>query len=320
MKLPIIFHPHYDIGLFGLENRHPFDSKKYGKVFRFLQEKQIIVGENYFTPDAKVTDEVLLQVHTPKYLDSLQHSATVAGIAEMHVLRWVPNFLLQWKFLNPMRWATAGSILAADLALEYGWSINLSGGYHHAKAELCSGFCFFADINLAAQKAFAAHPKVKKIMVIDLDAHQGNGFEDTFKDDPRVDTFDMYNGEIYPHDRAAAKYIRWDFPLKHGIGELDYLNTLQKNLPQAVSDSCPDLIIYNAGSDPYEKDALGGMRVSAAGLLVRDETVFRLARQQRIPIMMVLSGGYHRDSASIIGSSINNLWKKGLLQPSGSIA
>lgn len=313
MKLPIIFHPKYDIGLFGLENRHPFDSKKYGKVFRFLQEKGIVVGDNYHQPAAKVDDKTLLQVHSAAYLKSLHQSRVVAAIAEMHILRRVPNCILQAKFLNPMRWATAGTILAADLALQSGWAINLSGGYHHAKRDLCSGFCFFADINLAAQHTFAHHPAVQKIMVIDLDAHQGNGFEDIFGDDPRIDTFDMYNGAIYPNDRAAARYIRWNFPLPNGVGELQYLSTLQNHLPQAIADSRPDLIIYNAGSDPYEKDALGGMRVSAAGILVRDETVFRLARQQQLPIMMVLSGGYHRDSASIIGSSIHNLWKKGLL-------
>jgi histone deacetylase 11 len=312
MKLPIVFHRKYDIGLFGLENRHPFDSKKYGKVFQFLKDKGIIVGDGYHEPTAMVSDKVLLQVHTPAYLRNIHQSGVVAGIAEMQVLRHVPNCILQSKFLNPMRWATAGSILAADLALQHGWAINLSGGYHHAKAERCSGFCFFADINLAANQAFA-NPKVQKIMVIDLDAHQGNGFEDLFGDDPRVDTFDMYNGDIYPRDTAAAKFIRWKFALPNGIGELDYLHTLQKNLPNAIAESKPDLIIYNAGSDPYEKDALGGMHVSAAGIVVRDETVFKLARDQKIPIMMLLSGGYHRDSASIIGSSIHNLWNKEIL-------
>lgn len=320
MKVPIIFHPKYDIGLFGLENRHPFDSKKYGKVFRFLVEKQIIVGDDYYQPEAKADDETLLNVHSPAYLKALRSSSKVAGIAEMQILRWVPNFLLQWKFLNPMRWATAGTILAADLAMEFGWSINLSGGYHHAKRERCSGFCFFADINLAAEHAFSKYPKVKKIMVIDLDAHQGNGFEDLFGDDPRVDTFDMYNGDIYPRDTAAAKFIRWKFALPNHVGELDYLSILQKNLPQAIAESDADLIIYNAGSDPYEKDALGGMHVSAAGIVLRDEVVFREARKLKIPIMMVLSGGYHLDSASIIGSSINNLWKKGLLVMNRSLA
>jgi histone deacetylase 11 len=120
MKLPVIFHPKYDIGLFGLENRHPFDSKKYGKVFQFLKEKGILTDENYHQPEAMVTDKQLLTVHTPAYLRKIHQSSVVAGIAEMQVLRYVPNCILQRNFLNPMRWATAGTILAADLALEHG--------------------------------------------------------------------------------------------------------------------------------------------------------------------------------------------------------
>lgn len=320
MKLPIIFHRKYDIGLFGLENLHPFDSKKYGKVFRFLEEKEIIVGDNYFEPEEKASNETLLVVHTQEYLDSLKQSANVAKIAELGFLKMMPNFILQSNFLNPMRWATAGTILAAELAMEYGWAINLSGGYHHAKSDRSSGFCFFADINLAANHAFEKFPQVKKIMVIDLDAHQGNGFEAIFEKDPMVDVFDMYNGDIYPMDLKAAQYIRWKFPLDNGTGEIDYISILQNNLPKAIAESQPDLIIYNAGTDPYEKDPLGGLRISAAGLVLRDEFVFKQATTKRIPIMMVLSGGYHPDSASIIGSSINNLWNKGLLVGSKTIA
>lgn len=307
MKLPIIFHPKYDIGLFGLENAHPFDSKKYGKVFRFLQEKGILHDHNHHQPTEKASDDVLLRVHTKEYLDSLRQSSTVARIAELGILRRVPNFLLQWKFLNPMRWATAGTLLGVDLALQHGWAINLSGGYHHAKADRSSGFCFFADINLAADRFWTQHKPQGKVMVIDLDAHQGNGFEDIFKREPRVDVFDIYNGDIYPMDLPAAQYIRWKFPLASGTGELTYISTLQKNLPSAIEASKPDLIIYNAGSDPYEKDLLGGLRVSAAGIVLRDQFVFEQARTRKIPILMLLSGGYHRDSASIIASSIVQL-------------
>ena len=114
MKLPIIFHRKYDIGLFGLENLHPFDSKKYGKVFRFLEEKEIIVGDNYFEPEEKASNETLLGVHTQEYLDSLKQSANEAKIAELGFLKMMPNFILQSNFLNPMRWATAGTILAAE--------------------------------------------------------------------------------------------------------------------------------------------------------------------------------------------------------------
>lgn len=320
MKLPIVFHPKYDIGLMGLENLHPFDSKKYGKVLRQLQEEGLLSGDNYYQPDAPADDATLLRVHTPAYLQALQDSSRVAAIAELGLLRNVPNGLLQRHLLDPMRWATAGTILGARLAMDFGWAVNLAGGYHHAKAEHCSGFCFFADINLAVGELFAQFPKVRKVMVVDLDAHQGNGFEDLFQDDPRVDTFDMYNQAIYPGDTAAARFIRYRHPLPDGIGEEAYLALLMRDLPPAIDESAPDFIVFNAGTDPYEKDQLGGMRLTAGGIVDRDEFVWKLARARRIPILMLLSGGYHKDSAGIIARSILNLWKKGHLQPAGSIA
>jgi histone deacetylase 11 len=320
MKLPIVFHPDYDISLFGLENLHPFDSKKYGRVFRQLQAWQIIVGDGYHRPVAMASDDLLLRVHTPDYLDSLRQSSVIARIAEMPILRRIPNFILQSRFLNPMRWATAGSILGAGLAMQHGWAVNLGGGYHHAKSDRSSGFCFFADINLAAQHLFASYSQVRKIMVIDLDAHQGNGFEDIFKEDQRVDTFDLYNGEIYPHDLAAARYIRWKFPVKSGTADQQYLDILHGRLGNAITASAPDFIIYNAGTDPYEWDPLGGLGVTSTGLIHRDAYVFKQARSRRIPILMVLSGGYHADSAGIISSSIHHLWVNGLLVDQNLIA
>lgn len=319
MKLPIVFSPHYDISLFGLENMHPFDSKKYGKVHKELQKIGMLAKGNWFVPEEKASDELLLKAHTPEYLKSLKTSKRVAGIAEMAVLKNIPNFILQWKFLNPMRWATAGTVLGADLALQFGWAINLSGGYHHAKAFHSSGFCFFADINLAAMRFWEQHPD-KKVMVIDLDAHQGNGFEEIFGNEPRVAIFDVYNGDIYPNDQHAAQFIKWKHPIRSKTGTEAYLDLLQTHLPAAIEAWQPDFVIYNAGTDIYHLDPLGALAVSADGIVARDELVFQLCRKQNIPLLMVLSGGYHENSYLLIANSIAQMWKKGLLQPAGSIA
>jgi histone deacetylase 11 len=319
MKLPIVFSPHYDISLFGLENMHPFDSKKYGKVHKELQKVGLLAEGNWHEPEDKASDELLLQIHTAEYLESLKMSKRVAGIAEMAMLKNLPNFILQWKFLNPMRWATAGTVLGAELAQQFGWAINLSGGYHHAKAFHSSGFCFFADINLAAMRFWESNPG-KKVMVIDLDAHQGNGFEDLFADDPRVRTFDVYNGDIYPNDQHAAQFIHWKHPIRSKTGTEAYLVLLNRHLPAAFAEWQPDFVIYNAGTDIYHLDPLGQLGVSADGIVSRDEMVFKLCRQHKAPVLMVLSGGYHENSYLIIANSITQLWKKGLLQPSDSIA
>lgn len=320
MKLPIVFHPRYDIGLFGLEKLHPFDSKKYGKVFKLLRAAGILANANWHAPKEKASDELLLKVHTSKYLESLNQSKVIAGIAEMSFLKAFPVFLLRQSLLNPMKYATAGTVLAAELAMEFGWAINLSGGYHHAKSDGASGFCFFADINLAAKRFFEMKPEAKKLMVLDLDAHQGNGFEDIFGNDPKVDIYDLYNGAIYPNDSYAAQFIRYKHAVKNHTSESTYMEILKTTLFKAIDESQPEFLIYNAGSDIYSKDALGGFQVSYEGIVARDEMVFQICRTAKIPIVMVLSGGYHPDSSKIIGSSIENLWKKGLLVPAGSIA
>lgn len=311
MKRPIIFSPRYDITLFGIERLHPFDSAKYGKVFQDLRTAGFLDGQNHYTPH-RASDELLLRVHSSAYLASLKKSKTIARIAEVSTLRHLPNFLLQWRFLTPMRYATTGTIMGAKLALDHGWAINLSGGYHHAKAHQSSGFCFFADINLAATLLWDSYPD-HKILVIDLDAHQGNGFEDIFKDDPRAATLDVYNGQIYPLDLPARKYIKYNHPIAPRTGTEHYLHIVGTSVPQAIDAERPKLIIYNAGSDIYEQDPLGGLSVSAEGVIKRDEMVFRAAKAAGIPLLMVLSGGYTPQSHKLISDSILNLSRQGLL-------
>ena len=303
VKLPIIFSKRYDITLMGLQKLHPFDSEKYGKVYRHLVDK---LGDGVFYTPERVSESDLSSVHTESYLASLRQSRNVAIIAEMDLLSLAPNFLLQTRLLNPMRYATGGTILGGELALEYGWAINLSGGYHHAKRDSGGGFCYFADIPIAAYRLWEQNPDLS-IMVIDLDAHQGNGHEAVFKDDPRVHIFDVYNEEIYPNDSEAKQYIDFHYPLRSRIGDDDYLSLIETEIEKALVQAEPELIIYNAGTDIFIEDPLGGMSISKAGVIKRDEIVFRLAFERNIPIVMVLSGGYTKNSTALIGESIVNI-------------
>ena len=304
-KLPIIFHKDYDISLAGLEKLHPFDSCKYGKVREYLIKNAGILKSQFYAPE-KVTDQELLKVHTPEYLDSLSHSSVVARITEIALLSYVPNFFLKRTLLHAMKLATGGTVLGAELALKHGWAINLSGGYHHAKKENGEGFCVYADIPLAVNKIFESHPEYK-IMVVDLDAHQGNGHEACLKDEKRVTIFDVYNRSVYPRDKEAQKRIDFNFPVGVGIDDDSYLSIVSNHLPVAFDNVKPDLIIYNAGTDIFEEDPLGLMKVSENGIIKRDELVFQYARERNIPIFMVLSGGYTKKTAHIIGRSIHNV-------------
>lgn len=306
--VPIVFHKDYDISFFGIENLHPFDTKKYGKIAQRLEKTFGILPNEYQKPQA-VTDAQLQEVHTTRYLEALKSSSTVAAIAEVAPLRFLPNFLLQRNMLNSMRLATGGTILAAQLAMEHGWAINLGGGYHHAKADGGEGFCFFADIPLAIKKLRETHPSLK-VLVVDLDAHQGNGLEAILGPDPLTYIFDMYSKYNYPSDQAVRQYIDFDYPLATNIQDQEYLSILKNQLPKAIAATQPDLIIYNAGSDIFELDPLGRMRVTKEGIIERDSYMFSQALENRTPILMVLSGGYSAESAEIVGTSIETFIKK----------
>lgn len=307
-KVPIVFHDKYDISFAGLENLHPFDTKKYGKIAKYLQKTFNITPQSYHMPD-KISEDELRLVHTFSYLDSLKSSKTIATIAEMVPFYLIPNFILRKAVLNPMRYATAGTILAAQLAMDNGWAINLSGGYHHAKADSGSGFCFYGDIPLAIKKLRDKNSALK-VLVIDLDAHQGNGLEAMLGTDPLTFIFDMYGGNNYPRDTEVFKYIDFNYPQADWVADKEYLLCLKNNLPQAIANVKPDLIIYNAGTDVFEKDPLGKMKITKAGIIERDSFVFDQAFKTRTPIMMVLSGGYSEESAGIIGESIEAIIKK----------
>lgn len=306
-RLPIVYHPNYDVTMFGVEKLHPFDSAKYSKVYNRLRHNLNLTPNHFHNPQHEISNDELLKVHSQAYLDSLNKPATLARISEIAPLKWVPNFLLQKRLLTPMRYATAGTLLATELALEHGWAINLSGGYHHAKTNEGGGFCVFGDIQLATKKVLEQHPDWR-ILIVDLDAHQGNGHEEGLKDEKRAFIFDMYRQDNYPNDYPQMQHIDYNLPLGTS-NDQEYLHTLKTELPAAIAEVRPHLIIYNAGTDIYKKDPLGRMNISADGIKERDLFVFQQAERSQIPVVMLLSGGYTKQSASIIADSIEQIIK-----------
>lgn len=307
-KLPIIYSDEYDIKLMGIQKFHPFDTEKYSKVFKYLTKHHSLRKEEVYTPEI-CSDEDLRIVHPQSYLESLESKRAIARIAELPPLKILPKAVLRNGLLKPMKFGTGGTILGVTLALEKGWAINLSGGYHHAKADDGSGFCFFADIPIAIHKLWKKHPN-KRILIIDLDAHQGNGLEAVLKDDKRIIILDVYGKFNYPKDYEVKKYIDYDYPMGQLTKNSDYITLIDSIIEPTIQKEKPDLIIYNAGTDIYRDDPLGDFRVTAEGIIRRDEIVFKAAKQQKTPILMVLSGGYTKESSTIIGRSIGNLLEK----------
>ena len=287
----IVYHPGYNITAFGLERLHPFDSRKYRRIHDALISRGLRRSKGFVRP-SPVSRRDLLRIHTPEYLGSLRRPDALARILEVPIIARLPGWVIDWRVLRPMRYATGGTILACRQALEHGVAINLGGGYHHAAAGWGGGFCVYADAPLAA-KLLHDDGKVGKVMVVDLDAHQGNGTASIFQDWPWAAIFDLYERDIFPARKEPEDY---PLPVRSGLTGIEYLEIVRESLPLALDTVRPDLLIYNAGSDPFAGDPLAGFRLTMSDLAERDLMVVTLARERGIPVALVLSGGYSAES------------------------
>ncbi|KAM1133398.1 hypothetical protein FF1_042644 [Malus domestica] len=316
-KVPLIYSSAYDISFLGIEKLHPFDSAKWGRICGFLLVDNV-VDKNCIVEPREASKNDLLVVHSEAYLNSLKKSANVAMIIEVPPVAVFPNCLVQQKVLYPFLNQVGGTVLAAKLAKERGWAINIGGGFHHCSGEKGGGFCVYADISLCIHFAFE-WLNISRVMIIDLDAHQGNGHETDFANDSRVYILDMYNPGIYPFDYEARRYIDQKVEVASGTTTNEYLRKLDEALEVAVRSFDPELIVYNAGTDILDGDPLGQLKVSPDGITNRDEKVFSFARNRNIPIVMLTSGGYMKSSARVIANSITNLSKKSLIDTGKNI-
>lgn len=310
-KVPVIYTASYDIAFLGIEKLHPFDSSKWGRICRFLVSDGALHRSCIVEPLEASKDDLLV-VHSESYLNSLKSSANVAMIIEVPPVALFPNCLVQQKVLQPFRNQVGGTILAAKLAKERGWAINVGGGFHHCSRENGGGFCAYADISLCIHYAFV-QLNISRVMIIDLDAHQGNGHELDFSNDRRVYILDMYNPGIYPFDYEARRYIDQKVEVVSGTTTNEYLKKLDEALEVAGHNFNPELVVYNAGTDILDGDPLGRLKISPDGIANRDEKVFMFARERNIPIVMLTSGGYMKSSARVIADSMINLSKKSLI-------
>ena len=322
----IVYHPRYNVTFFGLEKKHPFDSSKPQQLYDHIRRNHPEL--RFHRPASPVSDAALLTVHTPEYLKSLyltgcdlfntrkirQSRELVTQVSEMKDFRDMKTvFLLKLiyhKLLDPMKLATQGTIDAMLLALENGWSINLSGGFHHARAEMGSGYCFYADVPLAIQLLHQIRPNFN-ILLIDLDVHHGDGNEAICGDDPKVFILDMFNKNIFAANRKpdAEKRVAYMAAIEpgvldsewlnalegkkvNGIEDAEYLAKLEELYTRALEECTPDFIFYNAGTDTYREDPLGRMNLTKNGIVRREALIFQKALERKIPICMVPSGGY----------------------------
>lgn len=307
-KIPIVYGDTYPMAFYGLEEHHPFDTRKGAHIFDALVHASPLERDTAITA-GKPSNEILELAHDASYLDSLRNSATLARITELEFLRLLPTRLTRNIILEPMLYQAGGSLQAALAALEHGWSINLGGGFHHASRDRGEGFCAIADVSMIV-KYLRREGKIKKAMIVDLDAHQGNGHGRDFTGDEDVFIIDAYNGRIYPRDEPAKRGIDLAIELPPWTTDEAYLPAVKNALEKAFTDFKPDIVIYIAGADILTGDPLGSLGISNRGLIKRDELVFGAALSRRVPVVMLLGGGYQKDNAPVIAQSIEHLREK----------
>lgn len=306
-SLPIVYHPGYSFGW----SMHGYDRHKSRNVKRYLEVKGLLTAGQLHKPYA-VTEEQLRSVHPSFYLDSLKDKSELSRIFQMEVMkRWfMPQCLSERAFVTPIKYHTGGTIAAGQLAMDRGWAINLGGGAHHASRLRGEGFCPVADLTISIHELRKTRPEARKIMIIDLDAHQGNGHERDFFYDSDVYTIDVYTYEgedFYPNDEFAMNKADIDVKLAPFTDDATYLGLLEAAFSQATTSVQPDIIYYIAGSDILAKDVIGRQSITPNGLIARDEIVFDYAIGNNIPIVMLFGGGYQKNNAAVIADSIENL-------------
>jgi acetoin utilization deacetylase AcuC-like enzyme len=275
--------------------RHIFPLQKY----RLVYEALLSMGarkEDFLRPRPAPDEDVLL-VHTAKYLKHLKTASLSPSEIQMLELRFSPD-LVRFALLS-----VGGTVLTARAALECGLALHIGGGFHHAFRDHGEGFCVLNDVAVAVEKMIAER-WARKVMVVDCDLHQGNGTAAIFSGREDVFTFSIHQMDIYPSEKPAGTL---DAGLWSGDGDAKYLGELKTHVPRIYKEFRPDLVIYLAGADPYEKDQLGGLRLTQAGLRERDHLVIQGARRLRVPVAVVLAGGYAADIEDTVRIHLNTI-------------
>jgi acetoin utilization deacetylase AcuC-like enzyme len=207
------------------------------------------------------------------------------------------------EMVERSRRSVGATIAAARAALDDGVAANLAGGTHHSFADRGEGFCVFNDVAVAA-RVLQSDGGARRIAIIDLDVHQGNGTAAIFAGDASVFTFSMHGEKNFPFRKETGDL---DVPLPDGTGDIEYLESLRHHLDAVLNRHQPDFVFYLAGADPYEGDRLGRLKLTIAGLRARDEFVFSCCHQRRLPVAVSMSGGYAADVNAIITIHANTI-------------
>lgn len=273
---------------------HRFPMSKYDVLPQQLLHEGTLSTSNFFAPEP-IAWEPVLAVHDVSYWQRLIN----LSLTPSEVRR--TGFPLDAKLVERETIISQGTLQCALYALEHGIAMNIAGGTHHAYADRGEGFCLLNDQAIAA-RYLLQHSLANKVLIVDLDVHQGNGTAHIFRDEPRVFTFSMHGANNYPLHKESSNL---DVGLSDFTPDQFYLQTLEANLSVILEQFQPDFLFYQSGVDILDTDKLGRLSVSRDGCRQRDRLVLERCKRHRIPVVVTMGGGYSPDFRDIIEAHAN---------------
>lgn len=277
-----------------LPSGHRFPMEKYELLPIQLLREGVLDQSEFFHPSRLTVDHLTL-THSPAYWQKLEQQ----DLSRKEIRS--SGFPMTGLLVERGRYIAQGTYECAQYADREGISLNIAGGTHHAYADRGEGFCVFNDIAIAA-RMLLHEGRYRKIMVIDLDVHQGNGTAHIFRGDPGVFTFSMHGLKNYPLRKERSDL---DIGLPDHTTDLEYLSELKTQLPRIIDRFRPELVFYQAGVDVLKEDKLGRLDLSLEGCLARDHEVLSLCYSLGIPVVVTMGGGYPDRLTTLIAAHTN---------------
>ena len=279
-----------------LPEGHRFPMPKYALLRDGVLEEGLVPPERLHDPGRARVEDLLL-VHTPAYVEQVT-TGTLPYIEQRRIgLPWSE------AFVERAYRVVRGTCEAAEAALLHGVAMNLAGGTHHAFPQRGEGFCTFNDVAVAVRRLQRAG-HLRRVAVVDLDVHQGNGTHACFAGDADVFTFSMHGAKNFPFHKVPGTL---DVELEDGTGDDVYLALLAEHLPRVLHVARPELVVYLAGADPHEHDRLGRLKLTFEGLRRRDWMVLESCREVGLPVCVTIAGGYGRDVRETVAVHLNTV-------------
>lgn len=275
---------------------HPFPMQKYRLVRNRLLAEGALTHWHLVEPDLAAAEDILL-VHTTDYWGRCRRGELTAAEVRRIGFPW------SVALVQRSQASVQGTLVAARNALRDGIASNLAGGTHHAYAAHGEGYCVLNDMAIAT-RVLQRDGLAARVAIIDCDVHQGNGTAAIFQGDANVFTFSMHGAKNFPLRKERSTL---DVNLPDGIGDDEYLQLLAQYVPPILQEFRPDFVFYQAGVDPHERDRLGKLKLTHAGLRQRDEFVIHTCRQRGIPLVTTMGGGYGKDMNDTVEGHCNTV-------------